>query len=63
MNNLQSEETAWYIVQQGSGQCEIRPNSDPSAPPHLKQWGPYQSKAEAIAKRIGLIRAGKCQPM
>ena len=28
----------------------------------LEQWGAYASEQEAIAKRIGLIRAGKCQP-
>jgi hypothetical protein len=27
-----------------------------------KHWGPFSSREEAIAKRIGLIRAGKCQP-
>lgn len=26
-------------------------------------WGPFTAKNQAIAKRIGLIRAGKCQPI
>jgi len=30
--------------------------------PALKCWGPYPSQADAIAKRVGLIRAGHCQP-
>lgn len=28
----------------------------------LMQWGPFETQNQAIAKRIGLIRAGKCQP-
>ncbi len=26
------------------------------------KWGPFKTQNQAIAKRIGLIRAGKCQP-
>lgn len=29
----------------------------------LMKWGPFKSQNQAIAKRIGLIRAGKCQPV
>ena len=29
----------------------------------LEKWGPFKAKNQAIAKRIGLIRAGKCQPL
>jgi len=25
-------------------------------------WGPFSSQEEAIARRVGLIRAGKCKP-
>ncbi len=28
----------------------------------LKRWGPFSTKSQAIAKRVGLIRAGKCKP-
>ncbi len=27
------------------------------------RWGPFESQGEAIARRVGLIRAGKCQPL
>jgi len=32
------------------------------SPSVLEQWGPFKAKNQAIAKRVGLIRAGKCQP-
>ncbi|MBW4516177.1 MAG: hypothetical protein KME11_13265 [Timaviella obliquedivisa GSE-PSE-MK23-08B] len=65
---------AWYIVKEPTGQCEIvqseivqidLPQVDPpqQSPPSDKQtWGPFDSQGEAIARRVGLIRAGKCQP-
>lgn len=28
----------------------------------IEKWGPFKAKNQAIAKRVGLIRAGKCQP-
>jgi len=58
-----SNSEAWYIVKQSSGQCEILPH--PPAAEDLgeaEKWGPFASEAEAIARRVGLIRAGKCQP-
>ncbi|MGB5916401.1 MAG: hypothetical protein WA783_17950 [Phormidesmis sp.] len=30
--------------------------------PEVIKWGPFKTQNQAIAKRIGLIRAGKCQP-
>lgn len=65
---------AWYIVKQPTGHCEIvqmdSPQVDSSqvdspqeSPTSDKQtWGPFDSQGEAIARRVGLIRAGKCQP-
>jgi hypothetical protein len=59
---------AWYIVKQPDGHCEIVAansieNSTPSDPAAAEsRWGPYVSQGEAIARRVGLIRAGKCQP-
>ncbi|BCL37359.1 hypothetical protein NSMS1_38060 [Nostoc sp. MS1] len=60
MRNAQT----WYIVKRNIGNCEIIPgeevgegNSDV-----VEQWGPFDSREEAIARRIGLIRSGKCQP-
>ncbi|MFK8183844.1 MAG: hypothetical protein AB8B99_10765 [Phormidesmis sp.] len=28
----------------------------------IEKWGPFETKNQAIAKRVGLIRAGKCKP-
>ncbi|MCS6813697.1 MAG: hypothetical protein NZ772_09040 [Cyanobacteria bacterium] len=60
----------WYIVKQESGHCEIRAGStmhqpQPSTttePQSQDVWGPFSSRQEAIARRVGLIRAGKCLP-
>lgn len=59
---------AWYIVKQPDGHCEIVTAPVAAASPsneeqNENQWGPYASQAEAIARRVGLIRAGKCQPV
>lgn len=64
---------AWYIVKQENGQCKVLPdsqlpNDQPAAPNEEKasaveRWGPFASQGEAIARRVGLIRAGKCQPV
>ena len=65
-----SQEEAWYIVKQSSGACEIlsasqmeTEQSNEQPPDSAKQWGPFASRTEAIARRVGLIRAGKCQPV
>jgi len=52
---------SWYIVKLPPGNCEIV--STPSATEAEQKWGPFLSKEEAIARRIGLIRSGKCQPV
>ncbi len=52
----------WLIVKTADGTCQIVADAaDLTAV--TAQWGPYASREEAIAKRIGLIRAGKCQPV
>jgi hypothetical protein len=61
-NNSQS----WYIVKRNEGQCEIvstqeAQNQEP--PDVVERWGPFDSKNEAIARRVGLIRAFKCKPV
>ncbi|HEY9641279.1 MAG TPA: hypothetical protein V6C57_12400 [Coleofasciculaceae cyanobacterium] len=67
----------WYIVKQPSGHCEILSgeqisHEDLPSPgtsgmddkeSSQAQWGPFASQGEAIARRVGLIRAGKCQPL
>jgi len=64
-----SDANQWYIVKQADGHCDIVPSQQPAdAPPAdtdqpQSQWGPFDSQAEAIARRVGLIRAGKCQPV
>lgn len=61
MHNSQT----WYIVKRNEGNCEIVSYDqapEKSAPDVLEFWGPFDSQQEAIARRVGLIRAGKCQP-
>jgi hypothetical protein len=67
-----SDTETWYIVRQENGQCAILPanqiesgqieSGQEGAASKSEQWGPYASQSEAIARRVGLIRAGKCQP-
>ena len=61
----------FYIVKRPVGNCEILPLAESSQriaqleeqnPSIIEKWGPYDSAEDAIARRIGLIRAGKCQP-
>lgn len=62
MNDSQS----WYIVKRNEGHCEILPKEKVEGkedPNIVERWGPYGSPDEAIAKRVGLIRAGKCKPV
>jgi len=62
MNNSQS----WHIVKRPAGNCEIVLSSqiaEDSHPEMIEQWGSFTSEAEAIARRVGLIRSGKCQPI
>ncbi len=52
----------WYIQKQPTGECLIT-NEQNSRDSGLETWGPFSSNSEAIARRVGLIRAGKCQPV
>jgi hypothetical protein len=57
--------TAWYIVKIANNTCqivnhEVTENTDAEL---IDRWGPFESQSEAIAKRVGLIRSGKCQPV
>ena len=51
-----------YIVKNLAGHCEIV-SSEKYQENDLavQSWGPF-TQDEAIARRVGLIRAGKCQP-
>jgi hypothetical protein len=57
---------AWYVVKQENGQCTIVPTDQLPTPQaeasQPESWGPFESQTAAIARRVGLIRAGKCQP-
>ncbi|MFN6461203.1 MAG: DDE transposase family protein [Nostoc sp. DedVER02] len=60
-----NESETWYIVKQSAGNCKIV-TSDEVGDDDLEtieQWGPFSSEGEAIARRVGLIRSGKCQPV
>lgn len=52
----------WYIVKTQDGHCEIINLQEKETPAEEKYWGPFTSESEVIAHRVGLIRAGKCQP-
>jgi hypothetical protein len=56
---------SWYIVKRTDGPCEILPSTQVKGEEDttiVERWGPFDSQQEAIARRVGLIRAGKCQP-
>ncbi len=59
----------WYVVKQTSGACQIltveefESNQAKASPSEVvEHWGPFTSEGEAIARRVGLIRSGKCKP-
>jgi hypothetical protein len=78
MNPLQPEaQDTWYIVKLPNQQCKLvshaefahdflpsddQSQTNDSAPEPVEFWGPYPTQQEAIARRVGLIRAGKCKP-
>lgn len=53
----------WYIVQENTGICQIIALENAKTPVNGQYWGPFAERGEAIARRVGLIRAGKCQPI
>lgn len=60
---MSAEQEFWYVIKQEDGTCEvIQFACQQTKTPEQEQWGSYNSEQEAIAKKIGLIRAGKCQP-
>ncbi|NEZ56450.1 DDE transposase family protein [Adonisia turfae] len=57
------ESDSWHVIKQTDGHCEIFSQAELAQRGDSPQmWGPFVSRAEAIAKRVGLIRAGKCLP-
>ena len=63
MNNPEQ----WYVIKRPGGNCDIIPcqeiEGDNQVAETIEKWGLFSSQAEAIARRIGLIRAGKCEPV
>jgi hypothetical protein len=53
---------AWYIFKNPDASCAVTDDAV-LVETTSEKWGPYPTRDEAIAKRIGLIRAGKCQPV
>lgn len=60
---LMETSQTWTIVKRPAGQCEIVPNAGNLDGEVVEKWGPFDSKTEAIARRVGLIRSGKCEPL
>lgn len=62
---MTTQASTWMIVRAEAGHCEILPVDQltPQQQGQATTWGPYESQAEAIAKRVGLIRAGQCKPV
>ena len=60
---MNSNQQFWYVVKQPDGSCQVVGfDTQQAKTPEQEQWGAFESEQEAIAKKIGLIRAGKCQP-
>jgi hypothetical protein len=54
---------SWYIVKCSDGTCAVLTNEQVISHEDLVDcWGPFPSTDEAIARKIGLIRSGKCKP-
>jgi hypothetical protein len=54
----------WYIIKTPKGQCQIISVEIGETPPEAEKiWGPFNSQEETIARRVGLIRSGQCQPL
>lgn len=67
----ESEQKTWYILKHTDGQCQISqieagqgsaPGEEEEDKAPIEQWGPFATEDEALARRVGLIRAGKCLP-
>lgn len=61
-----SNSEIWYVVKQENETCRVMSFSSQQKTSkqstEKSQWGSFKSEQEAIAKKIGLIRAGKCKP-
>lgn len=57
-----SDAKFWYVVKKEDETCSVDFDTEPAKTPKQQRWGPFKNEQEAIAKKIGLIRAGKCKP-
>ena len=60
---MKQVEQYWYVVKQQDDTCKIIACNSQQETPKQKHWGSFTSEQDAIAKRVGLIRAGKCKPV
>lgn len=61
-----SDSQGWYIIKLNEGNCDIVSSQEMESKEStniLERWGPFNAAEEAIARRVGLIRAGKCKPV
>ena len=61
-----SDSQGWYIIKLKEGNCDIVFSQEIDSKEStniLERWGPFNATEEAIARRVGLIRAGKCKPV
>lgn len=65
MSAATTDKNNWYIVKIADRTCEIidRAQFEAAERELTEHWGPFADRTEALAKRVGLIRAGKCQPV
>ncbi|MGD1853812.1 MAG: hypothetical protein ACFB2W_06120 [Leptolyngbyaceae cyanobacterium] len=61
-NQTTEAQDTWYVVKQAKGHCDIITQTELGQLEAPQAWGPFSSRSEAIAKRVGLIRSGKCLP-
>lgn len=59
---MSSKQKNWYLIKDKNNHCQIVEVENQNFLESKVFWGPFRSQAEAIAHRVGLIRAGKCQP-
>ena len=63
---MTTDKNFWYVIKQKDDTCEVVELKHPENTPkqsYESQWGGFKSEQQAISKKIGLIRAGKCKPV
>ena len=65
MVSSEASSQSWHIVKDQTEQCQIVDQAQLdtlAASDKQETWGPFNSQGDAISRRVGLIRAGKCKP-